>query len=70
MVAIVGEEALSEEDRRTLKFAEDFEEMFINQKNKNRDIEDTLDLGWELLTAYPDEDLKHLKPEMIAKYRK
>ncbi|MBI5206532.1 MAG: V-type ATP synthase subunit B [Candidatus Firestonebacteria bacterium] len=69
LVAIVGEEALSELDRKHLKFADDFEKFFISQGDEDRSIERTLDLGWELLSAYPDEELKQLKKEFIAKYR-
>ena len=69
LVAIVGEEALSELDRKHLKFADDFEKFFISQGNEDRTIEQTLDLGWELVSAYPDGELKQVKKEYISKYR-
>ncbi|HZX20672.1 MAG TPA: V-type ATP synthase subunit B [archaeon] len=69
--AVVGEEALSEIDRKYLKFADDFEKRFIKQgKNEDRTIEATLDLGWELLAVLPKEELKRVKEEHIEKYGK
>ena len=68
LVSIIGEEALSEMDRRYLKFADDFEEKFIGQGEEDRSIEDTLDLGWELLSILPKAELKRIKKEFISKY--
>ena len=69
--AIVGEEALSETDRIYLKFADKFESRFVNQGyEEERSIEDTLSIGWEILSDVPDRELKRIKPEFIAKYRK
>ncbi len=69
LVAIVGEEALSERDRRYLKFADEFERRFVNQgKYEDRDIEYTLDLGWELLAILPEEELTKIRREYIEKY--
>ncbi len=69
LVAIVGEEALSERDRGFLKFAEQFEDKFIRQaKNENRTIFDTLNLGWELLSALPKAELTRIDDELIEKY--
>ncbi len=69
LVAIVGEEALSERDRRYLKFADEFERRFVNQgKYEDRDIEYTLDLGWELLSILPEEELTKIRREYIEKY--
>jgi len=71
LVAIVGEEALSERDKRLLKFAEEFEDKFVRQgKNENRDINDTLDLGWELFSSIPEHELTRISPELRKKYYK
>jgi V/A-type H+/Na+-transporting ATPase subunit B len=68
--AIVGEEALSDIDRKYLKIANDFERKFVNQGvDENRSIEQTLNIGWELLSEIPESELKRIKPEFIAKYR-
>lgn len=69
LVAIVGEEALSERDRRYLKFADEFERRWLNQgKYEDRDIEYTLDLGWELLAILPEEELTKIERKYIEKY--
>ncbi len=69
LVAIVGEEALSDKDKKLLKFAEEFENSFVEQgPNENRDIEKTLDLGWKLLRMLPRKDLTRISPELRKKY--
>lgn len=69
--AVVGEEALSETDRRYLKFADAFEQRFIKQGyHEDRTIEQTLDLGWELMATLPESELKRVKLEFIEKYGK
>ena len=69
--AIVGEEALSETDRKFLKIANNFERKFVNQGiDENRSIEHTLDIGWELLSNLPESEMKRIKSECITKYRK
>ncbi len=69
LVAIVGEEALSERDRLFLKFADEFERRFVNQgKYEDRDIEYTLDLGWELLAMLPERELTKIERKFIEKY--
>src|SRR5712692_9305270 len=71
LAAIVGEEALSEIDRKFLKIAERFEKMFVKQGiNEDRSIEQTLDIGWELLSDLSESEMNRIKPEFIAKYRK
>lgn len=71
LAAIVGEEALSETDRKFLKIANDFERKFVNQgTDENRSIEQTLSIGWELLSELPESEMKRIKPEFISKYRK
>ncbi len=69
LAAVVGQEALSETDRQYLSFADSFEQRFIKQgHNDDRTIEQTLDLGWELLTVLPESELKRVKKEHIEKY--
>ena len=71
LAAIVGEEALSEIDRKFLVIANNFERKFVNQGvDENRSIEQTLGIGWELLSDLPESEMKRIKPEFIAKYRK
>jgi V/A-type H+-transporting ATPase subunit B len=68
--AIVGEEALSDIDRKYLRIANNFERKFVNQGvDENRSIEQTLNIGWDLLSEIPESELKRIKPEFIAKYR-
>ncbi|MDG6999009.1 MAG: V-type ATP synthase subunit B, partial [Nitrososphaerota archaeon] len=68
--AIVGEEALSETDRKFLKIAQSFEKNFVKQGlNEDRSIEQTLDIGWDVISPLSDTEIKRIKPEMIEKYR-
>lgn len=69
LVAVVGEEALSETDRKYLKFADRFEREFVAQRyDEDRSIFETLDLGWELLAELPESELKRVRKEYILKY--
>jgi V/A-type H+-transporting ATPase subunit B len=68
LVAIIGEEALSENDRLYLKFADEFEEAFLNQGEENRDIEETLETGWNLLSILPSSEIKRIKMDFIEQY--
>jgi len=69
LMVVLGEAALTPIDRLYAKFADEFEKRYINQGfNENRTIEETLDLGWELLSIFPRSELKRIKPEMIDKY--
>ncbi|MEM3085593.1 MAG: ATP synthase subunit B [Halobacteria archaeon] len=69
LVAIVGKEALSDRDRRFLEFADAFEERYVRQgREEDRSIEESLDLGWELLAALPESQLTRLDKKWIAKY--
>lgn len=66
---ILGESALSETDLMYLKFTKEFENKFLKQGvNKNREIEETLDIGWQLLEQLPREELKRVKEKDIEKY--
>jgi V/A-type H+-transporting ATPase subunit B len=67
--AVVGEESLTEVDRKYLRFADEFEKKFITQgPYEDRSIEQTLDLGWDLLSSLPEDELKRVKKEFIEKY--
>ena len=69
LMTILGEAALSDDDKQFAKFADAFEQRYVNQgNNTNRSIEDTLNLGWELLSMLPRTELKRIKPELIEKY--
>jgi len=68
LMAIIGEAALSADDRRVLAFAKLFEERFVGQGLNNREIQETLGLAWELLTPMPAETLKRIPQEFIARY--
>ena len=70
LVAIIGEAALSSEDRRVLDFAKRFEETFVGQGMVNREIVETLDYAWELLSPMPAELLKRIPKEFIEQYHK
>jgi V/A-type H+-transporting ATPase subunit B len=68
LVAIVGEEALTELDKIYLKFADEFEKKFITQGDEDRSIERTLEIGWDLMSMLPEDELKRIKREFIKKY--
>ncbi|NLD19823.1 MAG: V-type ATP synthase subunit B [Clostridiales bacterium] len=69
LMTILGEAALSETDLLYAKFAEEFERKYVSQGfTTNREIGETLDIGWELLSILPVSELKRIKPEMIEKY--
>ena len=68
LAAIVGEEGLTDSDRRLLKLAQDFEQEFVNQGGQDRDFEKTLDLGWKFLRYLPKDRLTRVKPELIERY--
>ncbi len=68
---IIGKEALSEAERRYLDFGEEFENRFIKQGvYEQRTFEQTLDIGWDLLSMLPEEELTRIKEEYIRKYYK
>ncbi len=69
LMVVLGESALTPMDRLYAKFSDEFEARYINQGfYENRTIEETLDLGWELLSILPKSELKRIKPEFIEKY--
>jgi len=69
LVNIVGREALSERDNKYLDFADAFESEFVDQGfDTNRSIEETLDIGWDLLSTFPKEELNRIDEEIIEEY--
>jgi V/A-type H+/Na+-transporting ATPase subunit B len=69
LVAIVGEDALSERDRRFLEFSERFEQEFVKQgDHEDRSIEQTLDIGWKLFSRLPITELKKIDESFIKTY--
>ena len=69
LMTILGESALSDTDKLYARFAEEFENKYVNQGNDtNRSIEETLNIGWELLSILPRSELKRVKLEHIDKY--
>ena len=69
LMTILGEAALTDTDKLYAKFADEFEKQYVSQSfNVNRSIEETLDLGWELLSILPTSELKRVKTEHIEKY--
>lgn len=69
LAAIIGEEELSALDREYLKFGERFEGEFLSQGEfEDRSIEQTLDLGWKMLSTLPREELYRIKDSLIEKY--
>ena len=71
LMVILGEAALSDMDKLYAKFSDEFERQYVSQGyNTDRDIEETLDLGWKLLGILPKSELKRIKDDMIEKYYK
>ncbi len=69
MASIVGEEEMSDIDKKYLKFGTLFERFFLSQgENENRSIEQTLDIGWALFSLLPKAELYRIKEELIEKY--
>lgn len=70
LVAIVGKEALSERDQRLLEFSDDFEDRFVRQGRENdRHIgEDTLELGWDMISALPESALTRIDKKIMSQY--
>ena len=71
LASVIGEDELSAADKRLLQFGKDFEAKFISQSPyENRTIQKTLDLGWELLSELPREELDRVDDKTIEKYYK
>lgn len=70
LASVIGEDELSVSDKRLMTFGREFEERFLNQGNDNRSIEETLDLGWKLLSMLPREELDRVDEETLNKHYK
>ena len=70
LASVIGEEELSASDKRVMEFGRAFEQKFVGQGNTNRSIEETLDLGWELLSMLPREELDRVDQVMLDHYYK
>ena len=68
LMAIVGEDALGALDQNYLQFAEAFETQMIGQGYGSRTIEETLDLGWKLLSVIPKEELTRVSKDVVNRY--
>lgn len=69
LMTILGEAALTEIDLKYAKFADEFEEKYVNQGyNTDRTIEETLDIGWELLRILPRSELKRISDKWLDMY--
>ena len=68
-MSILGEAALTPTDLLYAKFADEFERRYVNQGyEEDRSIQETLDLGWELLSILPTAELKRIRQSYIDKY--
>lgn len=70
LIAIIGQEALSPEDQRILRFADRFEKDFVGQGATNRAMTETLTLAWELLAMIPAAQLKRIPADVLAQYHR
>ncbi len=69
LAVILGDSALSEEDKAFAAFSDRFENEYVRQgEYENRTVEETLQLGWQLLTIIPEKELKRVKDVYIEKY--
>ncbi|HPU30783.1 MAG TPA: V-type ATP synthase subunit B, partial [Syntrophorhabdaceae bacterium] len=69
LAVVLGESALSEEDLLFVKFADEFEDKFVRQgENENRSIEESMRIGWELLSMLPRGELKRIREKFLDKY--
>ncbi len=69
LAAVVGEESLSDLDRKYLRFADRYEHEFIAQGYyENRTVFETLEIGWELLSEFPDEELRRISPPILEAF--
>ncbi|MBQ4298267.1 MAG: V-type ATP synthase subunit B [Clostridia bacterium] len=69
LMVVLGEAALTPIDRLYAKFADEFEKRYVNQGfSEDRSIEETLDLGWQLLSILPKSEMKRIKPEILERY--
>lgn len=66
---IVGEDDLSDVDKKYLRFGDEFERRFLAQdKDENRELDESLDLGWEILKILPRNELHRVSKENLDKF--
>ena len=68
LASVIGEDELSEVDKRIMDFGKLFEEHFVNQQNANRSIVETLDLGWDLLSFLPKAELDRIDSDIVNEH--
>ena len=68
LASVIGEDELSEADKRVMAFGKAFDEQFLGQGNANRSIEETLDLGWELLRMMPRNELDRVDDKLLDEF--
>ena len=68
LASVIGEDELSEADKRVMAFGKAFDERFLGQGNANRSIEETLDLGWELLRMMPRNELDRVDDKLLDEF--
>jgi V/A-type H+-transporting ATPase subunit B len=69
LAVVLGEAALTDTDRAFMKMGSEFEDLFVRQAlDENRTIDETLSIGWDLLTMIPRTEIKRIKDDMIDKY--
>ena len=69
LMVVLGEAALTDMDKLYAKFADEFENEYVNQSfTSDRPIEETLDIGWKLLRIFPRSELKRISDELLDEY--
>jgi V/A-type H+-transporting ATPase subunit B len=69
LATIVGKDALTSRDQRLLSFADTFEQRFVTQgRDENRPIEETLDLGWDILSTLPEDELTRIPADILESH--
>ena len=69
LASVIGEDELSDTDKKYLQFGKAFEEQFVSQTDReNRTIEETLDIGWKLLHILPKDELDRIDTKILDKY--
>ncbi len=68
LTAIIGSEGLGATERQILRFTERFEREFLNQGDRPRTLQETLDLGWDLLAEVPRTELRRVEAKYVEKY--
>ena len=68
LASVIGEDELSESDKRVMAFGKAFDERFLGQGNVGRSVEETLDLGWELLRMMPRNELDRVDDAILDEF--